>query len=165
MCDGHNKLICWLPVTSAAMRPSALITFTCTMPTSFRLQNDFNKPCSGAQNRESENRRPIKLPLFFVCFGIIWLCDQLSNHPTVYKVTIPVFGIYSSSTFACFYPTCGACAHVVFKHLLALLRVIQRRDGQVSDGDVSRGSQRDQHHHEAPGLLQWQLQVMCLLLC
>ena len=55
-------------------------------------------------------------------------------------------------------------AHISFEYLRTLLRVVQRRDGQVGDGDVSRGRQRDQQHHEAPGLLQRQLQVMSLLL-
>lgn len=38
-----------LPVTSAAMSPSALITFTCTMPTSFRLEKDLSKPWRGSK--------------------------------------------------------------------------------------------------------------------
>lgn len=32
-----------LPVTSAAISPSALMTFTCTTPTSFRLWNDLHR--------------------------------------------------------------------------------------------------------------------------
>lgn len=60
---------------------------------------------------------------------------------------------------------CGtATAYVSFEDLAALLRVVQRRDGQVGDGDVSRGGQRDQQHQVAPGLLQRQLQVMRVLL-
>ena len=55
-------------------------------------------------------------------------------------------------------------AHISFEYLRSLLRVVQRRDGQVGDGDVSRGRQRDQQHHDAPGLLQRQLQVVSLLL-
>lgn len=31
-----------LPVTSAAISPSALMTFTCTTPTSFRLWKDLH---------------------------------------------------------------------------------------------------------------------------
>lgn len=56
------------------------------------------------------------------------------------------------------YPT-----HISIQNLPPLLRVVQRRDGQVSDGDVSRGRERDQQHHEPSGLLQRQLQVMSVL--
>lgn len=54
--------------------------------------------------------------------------------------------------------------HVSIQDLPPLLGVVQRRDGQVGDGHVSRGRERDQQHHEPSGLLQRQLQVMSVLL-
>lgn len=52
---------------------------------------------------------------------------------------------------------------VSFEDLSAFFWVLQRREGQVGDGDRCRRCQRDQQHQDAPGLLQRQLQVMGLL--
>lgn len=69
----------------------------------------------------------------------------------------------SRSTNPLVLPPSFSWAHVALEDLRAFLRVVQRCDGQVSDGHVSRGRQRHQQHHVAPGLLQLQLQVMGFL--
>lgn len=45
--SGHWAAPLSSPFTSAAMSPSALITFTCTMPTSFRLERERSRRWGG----------------------------------------------------------------------------------------------------------------------
>lgn len=75
-----------LPVTSAAMSPSALITFTCTMPTSFKLENDFITDC----------RRKVNTVISFLkcCRYLIWVAFRVL---LTYRLSISLRSCGSSS--------------------------------------------------------------------